>query len=211
MWRIGPKAPQGTALAAMTITKRLHTADRGPLTAHLLALSGEDRRLRFGVAASDATLRDYVARIDFGRDAVFGFFADDLSLGGAAHVGVADGVAELGVSVLPAYRRRGIGSGLFQRASDFARNHFIRTFFMHCLTENAAMMHIARKSGMKIVAGGGEADAHLLLPPLDGGTITTEFLQDRLALYDYNLKAQVLGWHRLRSAFAGRPLAAKAF
>jgi GNAT superfamily N-acetyltransferase len=194
----------------MAITKSLSAADRGALAAHLLALSSEDRRLRFGIMTSDATLRDYVARIDFDREAVFGFFADDLSLGGAAHVAIADGVAELGVSVLAAYRRRGIGSALFQRAAGFARNHFIRTLFMHCLTENAAMMHIARKSGMKIVTGGGEADAHLQLPPLDVGTIATEFFQERLALFDYNLKAQVLASLRLQRAFTRRPVAAQA-
>jgi GNAT superfamily N-acetyltransferase len=195
----------------MIITKSLNAANRGGLTAHLLSLSREDRRLRFGGTASDASIGDYVARIDFGRDAVFGFFADDLSLGGAAHVAVADGVAELGVSVLAAYRCRGVGSALCQRASDFARNHFIRTLFVHCLAENAAMMQIARKSGMKIVSGGGEADAHLELPPLDGGSIATEFLQERLARFDYNFKAQVLACHRLQCAFTGRPMAATAF
>lgn len=184
-------------LETMTFTKNLSAADRGALTAHLLVLSADDRRLRFGVAASDATIRDYVARIDFGRDAAFGFFADDLSLGGVAHVAIFDGVAELGVSVLADYRRHGIGSALFERASAFARNHFIRTLFMHCLTENAAMMHIARKSGMKIVVDGGEADAHLELAPLDAGTIASEFLQERLALFDYSLKAQVLASQRL--------------
>jgi GNAT superfamily N-acetyltransferase len=188
----------------MIFTKRLHTANRGALTAHLLALSSEDRRLRFGGAASDEILRDYVARIDFDRDAVFGFLADDLSLGGAAHVAIVDGVAELGVSVLAAYRRRGIGSALFQRVSDFARNHFIRTLFMRCLTENAAMMHIARKSGMKIVTDGNAADAHLQLPPLDVGAIATEFFQECLALLDFNMKAQVLALLRLQAAFTGR-------
>jgi len=110
--------------------------------------------------------------------------------------------------VLAGYRRRGIGSALLQRASDFARNQFIRTLFMHCLTENAGMMHIARKSGMKIVTGGGETDAHLQLPPLDAGTIATEFFQERLALFDYGLKAQVLASRRLQAAFAGQPIAA---
>ena len=191
-------------LDTMTYTKNLCAADRDALTAHLLALSEDDRRLRFGTAASDATIRDYVARIDFGRDAAFGYFADDLSLGGVAHVAVFDGVAELGVSVLARYRRRGIGSALFARASAFARNHFIRTLFMHCLTENAAMMHIARKSGMKIVIDGGEADAHLELPLLDAGTIAAEFLQERLALFDYSLKAQVLASRRLQAVFTGR-------
>ena len=149
----------------MTLARRLHAADRGAFAAHLVALSGEDRRLRFGRALSDAALHDYVARIDFERDAVFGFAADGPSLGGAAHLAIVDGVAELGVSVLAAYRRRGVASALFRLASDFARSRFVRTLFLRCLAENAAMLHIARKSGMKIVTGGGAADAVLHLPP----------------------------------------------
>jgi len=187
----------------MTFTGRLRGGDRGAVAAHLLALSRQDRRLRFGGAASDAAIHDYVMRIDFDRDAVFGFLADDLSLGGAAHVAVVDGVAELGVSVLAAYRRRGIGSALFRRAEDFARNQSARTLFVRCLTENAAMMHIARKAGMKIVTGGGAADAHLQLPPPDAGTIATQFVQECLAPFDYSLKAQVA---RLASP-AGRTMA----
>jgi len=176
----------------MTPTTRLHSADRGAVAAHLLALSSGDRRLRFGGPSSDDTVRDYVARIDFDRDAVFGFLAEDLSLGGAAHVAIVDGVAELGVSVLAAHRRRGIGSALVQRASDFARNHSIRTLLARCLTENAAMMHIARKSGMKIVTGRGAAEAHLQLPPPDARTIAADLLQECLALFDSNLKVRPL-------------------
>jgi GNAT superfamily N-acetyltransferase len=191
-------------LETMTFTKNLSAANRSALTAHFLALSADDRRLRFGTAVFDATIRDYVEHIDFDRDAAFGSFTDDLSLGGAAHVAVFNGVAELGVSVLPGYRRRGIGSALFERASGFARNHFIRTLFMHCLIENAAMMHIARKSGMKIVTDGGEADAHLELTPLDAGTIASEFLQERLALFDYSLKVHVRASQRLQVAFTDK-------
>src|SRR3989304_2140524 len=84
-----------------------------------------------------------------------------------------------------------------------AGNHFIRTLFMHCLTENAAMMHIARKSGMKIVIDGGGADAHLELAPLDATTIASEFLQERLALFDCSLKAHVLASRRGRGALHG--------
>jgi GNAT superfamily N-acetyltransferase len=176
---------------AMISTRRLRTADRSALAAHLLALSSEDRRLRFGGPSSNNTLRDYVARIDFDRDAVFGFLADDLSLGGAAHVAVVDGVAELGLSVLAAYRRRGIGTALFQLASDFARNIFICTLLVRCLAENAAMIHIARKSGMKVVTRRGAAEAHLELPPPDARTMAADFLVESLALFDSSLKAQL--------------------
>ena len=194
----------------MKSIKSLSAADRSGLAVHLLALSPADRRLRFGIAASDATIRNYVAGIDFDRDAAFGFFTNDLSLGGAAHVAVLDGAAELGVSVLVGYRRCGIGTALFERTCAFARNHFLRSLFMHCLRENAAMMHIARKSGMKIVADGGEADAYLELAPLDVGTIASEFLQEHLALFDYRLKAQVLASRRLQAAWSGRAITKSA-
>jgi len=188
----------------IALTKSLSPADRDAMTAHLLQLTPDDRRLRFGTVASDDSIRDYVARIDFERDAAFGYFADDLSLGGMAHVAIFDGVAEFGVSVLTAYRRRGIGSALFQRTAEFARNHCVNTLFMHYLTENAAMMRIARKTGMKIITDGGEADAHLELPPFDVATVTSEFLHEQVAVFDYTLKAQVLAARRMQDAFIGR-------
>ena len=48
----------------MIVTKSLFAADRG---AHLLSLSKDDRRLRFGTVASDTTIRNYVDHIDFDR------------------------------------------------------------------------------------------------------------------------------------------------
>jgi hypothetical protein len=74
---------------------------------------------------------------------------------------------------------------------------------MHCLNENAAVVHIARKFGMRIVAEAGEADAHLELPPASPGSIAGEFVTDRLALYDYTLKSHVAAWKGVSSALSG--------
>ena len=60
------------------------------------------------------------------------------------------------------------------------------------LAENAAMMHIARKLGMNICVDTGEADAFLRLPPADPVSVTGEFVEQRLALVDYALKAQAM-------------------
>jgi hypothetical protein len=62
---------------------------------------------------------------------------------------------------------------------------------MHCLAENAAMMHIARRSGMKIVVAWGDADAHLALSPGVTAPTTQEALVEAIALYDAALKASV--------------------
>ncbi|MGH8721901.1 MAG: GNAT family N-acetyltransferase, partial [Burkholderiales bacterium] len=91
------------------VTRELPRLERAKFATHLRALGTEDRRLRFGLPLSDAAIDAYVARIDFGRDAVFGVFDDALQLAGAAHLARADAHAELGVSVLPAHRGRGIG------------------------------------------------------------------------------------------------------
>ena len=61
-------------------TRELSRLERASLERHLLALDDEDRRLRFGIALSDQTIRDYVVRIDFERDAVFAAFDDALEL-----------------------------------------------------------------------------------------------------------------------------------
>jgi len=179
------------------VTRELPRLERQKLSRHLRALDAEDRRLRFGIALPDAAIDDYVAGIDFGRDAVFGVFDDSLELSGAAHLARADAHAELGVSVLPGFRDRGIGAALLARAHGHARNWGIGALFMHCLTENGAMMHLAQKQGMRIVAEGGEADAHLALRPASPASIAQALFDERVGLFDYALKSQVETARRL--------------
>lgn len=186
-----------------TVTRELSRLERDKLLAHFLALGAEDRRLRFGLPLSDDSIADYVARIDFGRDAVFGVFDDELNLAGVAHLARAEEHAELGVSVLPAHRGRGIGAALLERAHTHARNWGIGTLFMHCLTENAAMMHLARKQGMRIAAASGEADAHLALSPASPASIAQAMLAERVGLFDYALKSQFDATRRLLASALG--------
>ena len=74
---------------------------------------------------------------------------------------------------------------------------------MHCLAENAAMMQIARRAGMDVVVDMGEVDAHLELPPASPASIAGEFVTDRLALYDYALKANVAAWRGVNGGARG--------
>jgi GNAT superfamily N-acetyltransferase len=178
-------------------TKRLSSINRRALVAHFRALSNEDRRLRFGAGLSDSALTAYVGRIEFGRDAVYGVYSNDLTLSGVAHVASGDDTAELGVSVLDGYRRHGIGSALFERAGIWACNHGARILFTHCLSENAVMMHIAKKSRMQIVSSSGEADAYLKLAPASVSTVTGEMLHDGTAVFDHALKSYVMATQRL--------------
>jgi len=120
-----------------------------------------------------------------------------LALVGVAHVAFTGDLAEIGVSVLPGHRGSGIGSALLARAADHVRNRFVTRLFMHCLAENATMLHIARKLGMKICVNTGEADAFLKLSPADPASVAGEFVDQRLALFDYALKAQAMQFKRI--------------
>lgn len=183
------------------VTSELSRLQRPRLADHFLALDAEDRRLRFGVGLSDHGVRDYVERIDFDRDAVFGIFDDEMRLAGIGHLARGDGFAELGVSVLPECRGQGMGGALLARALTHARNWGVPTLFMHCLSENAAMMHLARKQGMRIAAQRGEADAYLELPPSDPASIADALFADRVALFDYALKSQAHAARRIAAAW----------
>jgi GNAT superfamily N-acetyltransferase len=172
------------------VVQRLHEGSRARLADHFLALPLEDRRWRFGSALPPATVSAYVNAIDFDRDTVFAVHDDRLAVVGVAHVAIGDDLAELGLSVSPGRRRQGVGTALFERASEHARNRFISRLYMHCLKDNAPIMHIARKFHMDIVTSLGDADAHLKLPVASPASIAMEFVTDRLALYDYALRTQ---------------------
>lgn len=176
----------------MTVAvQRLDESVRATLVAHFLALPMKDRSLRFGASLPPRVIAAYVDGIDFDHDAVFGVQDDRLELVGVAHVAFEGDLAEVGLSVLPAHRGRGLGGALFKRVVAHARNRYIPRLFMHFLWENAPIMRIAQRFGMAIVARASEADAHLKLPPASLASIIGEFVTDALALCDRALKALV--------------------
>jgi len=170
---------------------------------HLQTLPPEDARLRFGAAISAESIAKYVHGIDFDTDEVFGVHGDGLTLVGAAHLAFTGEAAELGVSVLPGQRGRGVGVALVARAAEHARNRKVAQLFMHCLAENAVMIHIARRANMDVVIDSGDADAHVALPPADSRSLHNEMLAERVALYDFALKSHVETLRRIGVAFAG--------
>jgi len=169
---------------------------RERIAAHLLALTPDDRYLRFGYVATDEHIRNYVERLDFVNDDIFGVYNRRLELIAMAHLAYSRdpqsaNCAEFGVSVLAKARGRGYGRRLFERAVLHARNEGVELLFIHALSENVAMLKIARSAGASLERFGTETEAHLRLPPATLDTRMSELVDEQFAQTDYRLKQQV--------------------
>ena len=168
---------------------------RERIATHLLALDLQDRYLRFGYAANDEQIARYVKSLNFERDEIFGIYNRKLELVAMAHLAYApvqtlESCAEFGVSVLKSSRGRGYGARLFDRAAMHARNDNISMMFIHALSENSAMLKIARKAGAVVERDGSESEAYLRLIPATLDSRMTEMVEEQFALADYRIKVQ---------------------
>ena len=176
--------------------------------AHLTALSGQDRYLRFGYSATDEQIARYVDGINFDRDEVFGVFNRRLSLIALAHLAYPDvsqtgsHAAEFGGSVSEHARGRGYGARLFEHAMLHARNRGLGNLFIHALSENTAMLKIARHAGAVVERSGSESDATLKLPQDTVASQVEQWVERHAAAIDYQFKQQAQVVDELLDAIA---------
>ena len=192
--------------------RRLDASHRSRIERHLLALSARDRYLRFGYPASDERIRQHVASIDFQQDEVFGIFDHRLQLLAISHLACCDvagahhgmrRMAEFAVSVDLRARGRGHGARLFDHAVRHARNHGIDRIYIHALSENTAMLRIARKAGARVERDGEESEAYLTLPAATSASRLEEALDERVADTDYRMKKQLRNYQQFLQRLQG--------
>lgn len=203
--------PRRASLWRWVPIRSLRERHREQILQHLLQLDERDRYLRFGYPASDARIRAYAEGLDFSHDEVFGIFNRRLQLVAIAHLAYSDlagsqqgirRMAEFAVSVDGRARGRGYGARLFDYAVRHARNRGIDRLFIHALSENTAMLRIARGAGATIRPDGCEAEAWLELPPDSLGSHMTELVDSRAAGLNYLVKRQGLWLQRLAGLVA---------
>ena len=187
--------PSPKSLVSVPI-RSLGVNHRERIAQHLLALDPHDRYLRFGFAANDEQVQRYADSLNFERDEIFGIYNRRLELIAMAHLAFSadsslNACAEFGVSVLVGGRGRGYGARLFERAAMHARNEGVSRMFIHALSENSAMLKIARNAGAIVERDGAESEAHLMLLPATLDSRLTELVSEQLAQADYRIKAQV--------------------
>jgi RimJ/RimL family protein N-acetyltransferase len=163
---------------------------------HLCSLQASDRHLRFGGAMSDYSIEHYVAHTWEGANEWLGVVEGDRVIA-AIHIAFeSETKAELGLSVDPKWRGKKLGQALFERAIVFLKAKQVQEVYMHCLTENAVMRHIAHKNEMHMESCYGETDADLVLKdatPLDK---YQEVLIENLAQYDNNMRSARNAWRQ---------------
>lgn len=179
----------------MVPIRSIGPSERQRITQHLMALNPRDRYLRFGYSASDEQIARYTDTLNFERDEIYGIYNRKLELIAVAHLAFSpdpkcEACAEFGVSVLPASRGRGYGARLFERAVMHASNEGVNLMFIHALSENTAMLKIARNAGATLERDGAETEAYLRLAPATLDSRMTEIVEERFAQLDYHMKVQ---------------------
>ena len=164
--------------------------DKKMLIRHLQQLEDEDKRLRFGVVLKDEAIKNYVNNSWEEQDSIWFGCTSNGKVIAACHVAIDIKEAELGCSVDSDYRSRGLAQAMFDRAVTYLRAHDVKEVYMHCLTENAVMRHIAKKNDMTIVSCNGETDAKVLVEPATPLTTYHDAYLDRIAIYDMLIRSQ---------------------
>jgi GNAT superfamily N-acetyltransferase len=199
-----PQTGTATAKSGWIPIRSLSPRHKPRILAHLLSLKPEDRYLRFGYPATDEQINRYVTGLRFDRDEIFGVFNRRLALVAMAHLAYSVDpkwatCAEFGVSVSSHQRGKGLGVRLFNHAVVHARNQGVSMLFIHALSENVAMLKIARRAGAKVQRDGSESEAYLSLPEATLDSQLSGLMQVQMAELDYQLKNQA---HQFREWLA---------
>ena len=173
--------------------RKLSPRHRPKILQHLVRLEPQDRYLRFGYPANDEQIGRYVEGLNFVRDEIYGVFNRRLELVAMAHLAFSIDpqwatCAEFGVSVLQQSRGKGLGGRLFDHAVVHARNEGVHMLFIHALSENSAMLNIARHAGARVERDGSESEAYLLLPAATLDSRVNQLVNEKMSEVDYQLK-----------------------
>lgn len=176
--------------------KLITTIHKEMIKSHLKTLEGRDRYLRFAAMVSDEYIDKYVEDSWLGDNEWFGIVQYDKVIA-VVHVAVDGNKAELGLSVDPEWRGNKLGQAIFERAVISLRAHGINDVFMHCLSENSIIKHIATKNKMVMKTEYGETDADLKLSPSTPLDSITDVVVEHLAIYDSTVRNANAIWKKI--------------
>jgi len=161
-----------------------HTEHLAEYATHLKNLPEQDRYTRFGYAVSPESIDAMILNMLYHQDQhhLFTYYQDDRIVG-FGHLARDDADWELAVSVERDYQGRGIADQLMAHMIAWGKTHGVHVVFMHCITGNQKIQHLARKHGLKTMSRAGhEITAQVELPPATALDYTTNFVSEQREL-----------------------------
>lgn len=131
--------------------------DRDILAEGMSQLSPESRFTRFGQGRGDLTPRelDYLTRVDQRSHVAWGAIVGDAAAGVGRYIVDDEGCAEIAVTVVDRFQRKGLGRALFDALAAVARADGIGQLCFEALPENLAVQRIFRGIPLQLDSGQG--------------------------------------------------------
>jgi RimJ/RimL family protein N-acetyltransferase len=168
------------------LIRELQPPERTKLADFLLTLSDDDRYRRFGRAMPDAAVRAYVARIEWSEWVLLGAFNSQAELVGVLELADArPGACEIAVAVARAYRGKGVGRELMERALLKARVRGKDRVTLLCQADNEPMRRLAKAAGLRALTSEGETEGLLDLDPADAADVAEERTREAIENVTY--------------------------
>ncbi len=160
------------------------------MASHFLALTANDRYLRFGWVLSDWDIITYVETLLNSTGNVFIVVEPAPDISGVLHLEFHECGADLGLSVSAWARRQGIGSLLLERAALLASARGVRTLFARSLNHNAALRRLALHASMQVACAPSPHSMQLELPGAYEAFAERGPFTPKITLADHSLRSQ---------------------
>ncbi len=184
------------------VIRELYEKESEKVQAFLLALSEQDRYLRFGRPMTDAALRQYGARIDWDESVLLGAFDKHAELVGILELADIGTLSEIAIAVAPAYRARGVGKALMDRALLKAKVHGRDKVVLLCQRSNEPMRRLARSAGLEASVEEGEISGSLELAEAGLAEITEDATRAAIGNATYATLLATRAWADLFASAA---------
>lgn len=153
---------------------------------HLKGLSEQDRYTRFCYNIKDENIDRFILSILYNSEDHHLFTAtkNDKILG-FGHLAREGEDWELAVSVDGYSQGQGVADRLIDFMIDWGTTRGVHSVFMHCITQNAKIQHLARKHGLRMVErDGSEVTSRVDLPTPTPMDYTADFLREQRELLE---------------------------
>jgi GNAT superfamily N-acetyltransferase len=171
------------------------------LKEHLEILDPEARRWRFGYSLSDDAVKMYTNNIPE-TDMLLGIYESITSNRVVATIHVAidqdNRSAEVGISTLKEFRRKGLAERLLRYTVDILRNRNIQQMYSVCLPDNLPLLKLVQKLNItSITTSESDKQACINIPMAGLDSFCGELQNERMIIIDKSMKPWAELWNNL--------------